>query len=35
MSPNDAYKITNKDEIKKTNDIKIWEFEKTNKKEII
>ena len=32
MSPNEAYKITNLDEIKKINDIKIKEYEKINNK---
>lgn len=32
MTPNQAYKITNKDEIEKINNIKVKEFEKINKK---
>ena len=32
MNPNEAYKITNEDEIKNINDIKIKEYEKINKK---
>ena len=32
MSPNEAYKITNKDEIERINGIKIKVYEKINKK---
>lgn len=32
MTPNEAYTITDKDEINKINEIKIKEYEKINKK---
>ncbi len=32
MTPNEAYKVTNKDEIKRITTIKIREYEKINKK---